>query len=134
MNSLTYDISDNEIRFRPHPAVTNGLHGASTTGQTGIQAALCEADLVIACANTSAALDAAKIGIPTLVIRDPRSFTSTPAEGYPNVRFISGSQDLAQQLNLLGLRSAPRFEAQDTQDDLSTWRFLLQLKTQFGEE
>jgi surface carbohydrate biosynthesis protein (TIGR04326 family) len=122
-----------EVSLRPHPAGT-GAPGSLTTEfrldrHTSAADALTASDLALCGTLSSAGVEAACRGIPTLLVGDPALFTTSPAEGMPGVEFVFTARDLAHALGRnYGVRSRTEFDADmNLNSDVSTprWRALL---------
>ncbi len=122
-----------DVRFRPHPAGGNaeaaGSRAITLDMHTSLSEALRATDLAVCGAISSAALDASCSGVPTVLVSDPETFFSSPAENQPNTVIIGTAEDLAGVLNggeswrsLSRGASAPPFHLDPS---IPRWRELL---------
>ncbi len=98
------DVSDapTAFAFRPHPAADfvdlTPYPRITLDHHISLSDALDAADLAVCGASSSAAVDAASRGVPTVLVSDPHSFFSSPAEGQPGTAIAKTAEDLSPLL------------------------------------
>lgn len=90
-----------DVTFRSHPAMTPHWdhlpRGFSMDSNPSSHDALRHASIVVCGALSSVAIEALRLGKPTYLVADGRTFASSPAEGF-EPSWVFGSEDLATRL------------------------------------
>jgi hypothetical protein len=96
------------IGFRPHPASASidlRLYpGISLDSHDTLSSALAAADVAVCGSISSAAVDASGRGVTTVLVSDPRTFFTSPAEDRTGTVIIRTAEDLAAILDGAGRR------------------------------